>query len=475
MSTSARLRSFSLVTALLLAGLTACNKSQTQSAQNQIPATQTADVPNGNPADGNLAPAGQYTSEYASQPAETPPVASSAQSYAPPTGDYPSDYDQTSYEQPVQASEPPPPLPDYTQPPAPGDDYVWTPGYWNYSDAGYYWVPGVWVLAPWVGALWTPPWWGYDNGAYLWHSGYWGPNIGYYGGIDYGYGYTGRGYYGAYWNHGQLDYNRAVTNVDPARIHNVYNQAVPSERHDRVSYNGGRAGINARPTAQELAVTREPRTPPVRTQVEHARQAASDRAQFAKTSGGRPGALVATRPLATTYKAPASRPPEAAIRNAAPAHAQPSERPGTVATRIPENRTAPQQLQRTAPDPSRPETRPTAPERGVTAQRPIPDRHPEARPAPVERPSVPEAGRGPAQAAIRPQPAPRPAPVARPEARPAPRPAPAARPEARPALRPVPQARPEARPAARPAPQARPESRPAAPPHPAEHPKDERK
>ncbi len=64
-------------------------------------------------------------------------MAPSAQSYAPPTGDYPSDYDQnTSYEQPVQASEPPPPLPDYTQPPAPGDDYVWTPGYWYYSDAG---------------------------------------------------------------------------------------------------------------------------------------------------------------------------------------------------------------------------------------------------------------------------------------------------------------------------------------------------
>ena len=318
MSTSVKLRFFPLVTVLLLAGLTACNKSQTQSAQNQIPATQTADVPNANPADGNLAPAGQYTSEYASQPAETPPVAPSAQSYAPPTGDYPSDYDQnTSYEQPVQASEPPPPLPDYTQPPAPGDDYVWTPGYWYYSDAGYYWVPGAWVLAPWVGALWTPPWWGYDNGVYLWHSGYWGPNIGYYGGIDYGYGYSGRGYYGAYWNHGRLDYNRAVTNVDSARVHNVYDQAVPHGRHDRVSYNGGRGGINARPTAQELAVTHEPRTPPVRTQVEHAHQAAGNRAQFAKATGGRPAALVATRPLATTYKAPAARPPEAAIRNAA--------------------------------------------------------------------------------------------------------------------------------------------------------------
>ena len=32
------------------------------------------------------------------------------------------------------AAQPPPPLPDYDQPPAPGDGYLWTPGYWA-------WVP----------------------------------------------------------------------------------------------------------------------------------------------------------------------------------------------------------------------------------------------------------------------------------------------------------------------------------------------
>ena len=50
-------------------------------------------------------------------------------------------------------------------------------------------------------------------------------------------------------------YNRAVTNVDPAGVHNVYNYQVAVGFHDRVSYNGGRGGLTARPTPQESAVT----------------------------------------------------------------------------------------------------------------------------------------------------------------------------------------------------------------------------
>ena len=110
------------VVVLLAAVLTACNKSQNQAA----------DFTNGNPADGNLAPVNQ-----------------SAQSYYTPV--------TSQYEQPVETTEPPPPLPEYSQPPCPGENYVWTPGYWGYATGGYYWVPGAWVLAPWVGALWTPP------------------------------------------------------------------------------------------------------------------------------------------------------------------------------------------------------------------------------------------------------------------------------------------------------------------------------
>lgn len=89
----------------------------------------------------------------------------------------------------------PPLIPVYSQPYCPGPGYIWTPGYWAYSDIGYYWVPGVWVEPPRIGFLWTPGYWGYNNGLYLFNEGYWGPTVGFYGGINYGYGYGGRGYY----------------------------------------------------------------------------------------------------------------------------------------------------------------------------------------------------------------------------------------------------------------------------------------
>ncbi len=99
----------------------------------------------------------------------------------------------------------PPELPVYEQPICPGDGYIWTPGYWAYTpDGGYYWVPGAWVLAPYTGALWTPGYWGWNDGLYVWNGGYWGLHIGFYGGVNYGFGYSGRGYEGGYWNHGAL-------------------------------------------------------------------------------------------------------------------------------------------------------------------------------------------------------------------------------------------------------------------------------
>src|SRR5580698_6967716 len=94
----------------------------------------------------------------------------------------------------------PPPLPVYDQPLCPGDGYIWTPGYWAYDDGdGYFWVPGTWIEPPQVGFLWTPGYWGWGGNAFLFHEGYWGPQVGFYGGINYGFGYGGFGYEGGRW------------------------------------------------------------------------------------------------------------------------------------------------------------------------------------------------------------------------------------------------------------------------------------
>lgn len=377
MTAARRLSTLSAATFLLLAGVTGCNRSQNQAA----------DSSNGNPADANLAPAPEgQTGQPGYEPSSYP------ESDSAPVAD----------QQPVDAPEPPPPLPEYSQPPCPGENYIWNPGYWAYS-SGYYWVPGAWVVAPWVGALWTPPWWGYENNVYVWHAGYWGPHIGFYGGINYGFGYTGRGYYGAYWHDNSVFYNRAVTNVNGGVVRNVYNYSVPNNRPNRVSYNGGRGGIEARPTPQELAVARDPRTSAVAAQVQHAREAAGNRAQFAAVGQDRPAALAATSPLATSYRSPATRPPEAAARTATRPTTeqrppvQASERPGPPPARpsAPEpqrgqaERSTPQPQVRNEPIPRQsPQPRPEV--RNEPTPRQSPQPRPEARPAPERRPTPEE-------------------------------------------------------------------------------------
>jgi len=182
----------------------------------------------------------------------------------------------------------PPALPVYSQPLCPGDGYIWTPGYWAYGPGGYYWVPGVWVQPPMVGYLWTPGYWGWGGSAYIFHAGYWGPHVGFYGGVNYGFGYTGRGYEGGYWNHGVFAYNRSVNNIDVRHVHNVYSRTVVVNNYNRVSYNGGKGGINARANAQEAAAMRERRVSPTTSQVSHREAASRDRNQFASVNHGRP-------------------------------------------------------------------------------------------------------------------------------------------------------------------------------------------
>lgn len=151
----------------------------------------------------------------------------------------------------------PPPLPVYAQPVCPGPNYLWTPGYWAWDPAvgDYYWVPGTWIYPPQVGFLWTPGYWAWGPDGYFFNAGYWGPVVGFYGGIDYGFGYFGHGYFGGHWDHDHFFYNRDVTNVNVSVVHNIYNERVNNEFRSvsRVSFNGGRGGVIARPTAQEQA------------------------------------------------------------------------------------------------------------------------------------------------------------------------------------------------------------------------------
>ena len=190
----------------------------------------------------------------------------------------------------------PPALPVYTQPICPSEGYIWTPGYWGYGDGGYYWVPGVWVQPPSVGLLWTPGYWGWGGSNYLFHAGYWGPQVGFYGGINYGFGYGGVGFEGGYWNNNRFFYNRAVNNVNVTNIHNVYvkNVTVVNNNYSRTSFNGGSGGVPARASQQELQAARQQRFGPTTNQVAFRDQAAQNRNQFASVNGGRPATPAAS-------------------------------------------------------------------------------------------------------------------------------------------------------------------------------------
>ena len=198
----------------------------------------------------------------------------------------------------VSVSIAPPVLPVYVQPPCPGPDYMWSPGYWGYGPNGYFWVPGTWVIAPTPGLLWTPGYWGWASGYYRWNAGYWGPHVGFYGGVNYGFGYGGVGFVGGGWVGGHFRYNTAVMNVNTTVVHNTYvdRTVVHETVVNRTSFNGP-GGINARPTSGEMAAEREHHFEATSMQETHERSAGMDRNNFASVNHGRPATAAISRPV----------------------------------------------------------------------------------------------------------------------------------------------------------------------------------
>jgi hypothetical protein len=204
----------------------------------------------------------------------------------------------------------PPVLPVYEQPICPEPGLMWTPGYWAYGADGYFWVPGAWVPAPYVGALWTPGYWGWGGGRYMFHEGYWGPHIGYYGGVNYGFGYGGIGFAGGIWRGGVFSYNTAVMHVGVGGGWggHVYEDRVAVDRgfvarDSHVAFSGGPGGIHHEAGPEERLAEHDQHRGPSEVQQHHAAAAREDKTSYAKNNGGHPAHGGVDRPLGASHGA----------------------------------------------------------------------------------------------------------------------------------------------------------------------------
>ena len=284
----------------------------------------------------------------------------------------------------------PPALPVYEQPPLPEVGYMWTPGFWQYGPEGYYWVPGTWVQPPTVGVLWTPGYWGWANGAYAFNEGYWGPHIGFYGGVNYGFGYGGVGFEGGEWRNGGFFYNRAVVNIGGGvRVTNVYEKTViVNNNTTRVSFNGGAGGTAARPSPTELAAARETHIPRTSAQEQHMHAASTNHAMLASVNHGAPTVAATAKPGVFSGKGVVSAGHAAPASAHAPAtHEQPTHAPAASHDAV--ARPATPQVKHAAPHPKA-----AAPEAKSEAKPETPaPAHPEAKPEAAHPEAKPEAAR----------------------------------------------------------------------------------
>ena len=158
--------------------------------------------------------------------------------------------------------------------------------------------------------LWTPGYWGWNDGVYVFNDRYWGPTVGFYGGIAYGFGYTGSGFFGGHWQGGQYYYNSSVTNV--TNVTNVY-QCLQSARPGHAS---ARRQLQWRPRRHDRQAyacgTRRPRRksifvrPPSSSATSDAAKA-NPEPHFSHNKG-KPPLLADKKPLALTGKPAEAKP-----------------------------------------------------------------------------------------------------------------------------------------------------------------------
>jgi WXXGXW repeat (2 copies) len=311
----------------------------------------------------------------------------------------------------ISNASPPPELPVYEQPPIPEPGYIWTPGYWAGGPYGYFWVPGTWVQPPTVGLLWTPGYWGWRDGIYVWNAGYWGPHIGFYGGVNYGFGYGGVGYEGGRWENGVFAYNRTVNNFGSVTINNVYEKTVVVDPGAaRVSFNGGSGGTAVRPTPEQEAIAHEQHVAAIPAQLQHERTASADKALLASENHGQPTVAATTKPNEFAGKG------VVAARQVEPAVTTPATRP-TGTTAVAPNPTGSKAVEKEEQSgknqtmlnggaPTKLPNTETKSPNAATSRQPHPDHPGQAAIKPALPPPPSPQGEQPAQATIKPTPAP---------------------------------------------------------------------
>lgn len=315
---------------------------------------------------------------------------------------------------PLIAPVAPPDLPQYDQPVCPQSNYVWTPGYWSYGQDGYFWVPGVWVPAAYEGALWTPGYWAFERGQYAFHDGYWGDHVGYYGGVNYGYGYMGFGFAGGEWRHGTFFYNTAVAHVHFLNLH-VYHDMEIVKRStlfgdSRVAFIGGPRGIRYEPSREERMYEHEKHMGRSDFQSQHEFTARGDHGSYYNNNGGHPHITAEDRSGRPDEQHPQGMGHEGGVRHDerdSPRQNDrspyPNSRPGPVLNAQPSSRPAQTQpqyvqphsaLQTQAPRQSAAPAAQPRPQAAVPPQRTAPAAQPKAQPRQPTKQAAPKNGSG---------------------------------------------------------------------------------